>query len=166
MAKTFKDYAFSIDQNIPIVANILINRGYFVEGMEIFYKYSDKRNVRSAYLLATLIYSQKSQNRELLKEFDKITDNCFIKYESNGEIHFFEMDKNSNNLELYNELLGKKIGDTISIKKVSSKDYTIRILRIMDKYLYLHDKILEEAKQPLSGLPMESFNINCLEKLL
>ena len=160
MAKTFKDYAFSIDQNIPIVANILINRGYFVEGMEIFYKYSDKRNVRSAYLLATLIYSQKSQNRELLKEFDKITDNCFIKYESNGEIHFFEMDKNSNNLELYNELLGKKIGDTISIKKVSSKDYTIRILRIMDKYLYLHDKILEEAKQPLSGLPMESFNIN------
>ena len=140
MTKTFKDYAFSIDQNIPIVANILINRGYFVEGMEIFYKYSDKRNVRSAYLLATLIYSQKSQNRELLKEFDKITDNCFIKYESNGEIHFFEMDKNSNNLELYNELLGKKIGDTISIKKVSSKDYTIRILRIMDKYLYLHDK--------------------------
>lgn len=158
IAKIFKDYAFSIDQNILIVANILVNRGYFVEGMEIFYKYSDKRNVRSAYLLATLIYSQKSQNRELLKEFDKITDDCFVKYESNGEIHFFKMDKDSNNLGLYNELLGHKIGDTISIKKVSSKDYPIRILRIMDKYLYLHDKILEEANQPLSELAIESFN--------
>lgn len=158
IAKIFKDYAFSIDQNILIVANILVNRGYFVEGMEIFYKYSDKRNVRSAYLLATLIYSQKSQNRELLKEFDKITDDCFVKYESNGEIHFFKMDKDSNNLGVYNELLGHKIGDTISIKKVSSKDHLIRILRIMDKYLYLHDKILEETNQPLSELAIESFN--------
>ena len=158
IAKIFKDYAFSIDQNILIVANILVNRGYFVEGMEIFYKYSDKRNVRSAYLLATLIYSQKSQNRELLKEFDKITDDCFVKYESNGEIHFFKMDKDSNNLGAYNELLGHKIGDTISIKKVSSKDHLIRILRIMDKYLYLHDKILEEANQPLSELAIEPFN--------
>lgn len=30
----------------------------------------------------------------------------------------------------------------------------------MDKYLCLLDKIFEEAKQPLSGLPIESFNIN------
>ena len=157
MAKSFEDYAFSIDQNIPIVANILINRGYFVEGMEIFYKYSDKRNVRSAYLFATLIYSQRSQNKELLKEFDEITDGCFVKYESNGEINFFEMNKNGSD-NLYDELLGHKLGDVISIKRMSSKDYSIRILRIMDKYLYLHDKILEEAKQPLSGLPMEPFN--------
>lgn len=155
----FKDYAFSIDQNILIVANILVSRGYFVEGIEILYKYSDKRNVRSAYLLAALIYSQKTQNRELLKEFYEITDGCFVKYESNGEINFFEMDKkNSDNL--YDELLGHKLGDVISIKRMSSKDYSIRILRIMDKYLCLHDKIFEEAKQPLSGLPMESFNIN------
>lgn len=93
MAKSFEDYDFSIDQNIPIVANILVNRGCFVEGMEILYKHSDKRNVRSAYLPATLIYSQKSQNKELLKEFDEITDGCFVKYESNDEINFFEMDK-------------------------------------------------------------------------
>ena len=158
IAKTFKDYAFSIEKNIPIVANILVNRGYFVEGMEIFYKYSDKRNVCSAYLLAALIYSQKTQKRELFKEFNEITDGCFVKYESNGEIHFFKMDKDSNNLGVYNELLGHKIGDTISIKKVSSKDHLIRILRIMDKYLYLHDKILEEANQPLSELAIESFN--------
>ena len=159
IAKTFKDYTFSIDQNIPIVASILVNRGCFVEGMEILYKYSDKRNVRFEYLHATLIYSQKSQNKELLKEFNEITDGCFVKYESNGEINFFEMDKkNSDNL--YDELLGHKLGDVISIKRMSSKDYSIRILRIMDKYLYLHDKILEEAKQPLSELPMESFNIN------
>lgn len=159
IAKTFKDYAFSIDQNIPIVANILINRGYFVEGMEILYKYSDKRNVRFEYLQAILIYSQESQNKELLKEFNEITDGCFVKYESNGEINFFEMDKkNSDNL--YDELLGHKLGDVISIKRMSSKDYSIRILRIMDKYLCLLDKIFEEAKQPLSGLPIESFNIN------
>lgn len=157
MAKSFEDYAFSIDQNIPIVASILVNRGCFVEGMEILYKYSDKRNVRSAYLPATLIYSQRSQNKELLKEFDEITDGCFVKYESNGEINFFEMNKNGSD-NLYDELLGHKLGDVISIKRMSSKDYSIRILRIMDKYLYLHDKILEEAKQPLSGLPMESFN--------
>lgn len=159
IAKFFKDHTFSIEQNIPIVANILVNRGYFVEGMEILYKYSDKRNVRFEYLQATLIYSQESQNKELLKEFNEITDGCFVKYESNGEINFFEMDKkNSDNL--YDELLGHKLGDVISIKRMSSKDYSIRILRIMDKYLCLLDKIFEEAKQPLSGLPIESFNIN------
>ena len=159
IAEFFKDHTFSIEQNIPIVANILVNRGYFVEGIEIFYKYSHRNDIRSSYLNATLIYSQKTQNRELLKEFNEITDGCFVKYESNGEINFFEMDKkNSDNL--YDELLGHKLGDVISIKRMSSKDYSIRILRIMDKYLCLHDKIFEEAKQPLSGLPMESFNIN------
>ena len=159
IAKFFKDHTFSIEQNIPIVANILVNRGYFVEGIEILYKYSHRNDIRSSYLNATLIYSQKTQNRELLKEFNEITDGCFVKYESNGEINFFEMDKkNSDNL--YDELLGHKLGDVISIKRMSSKDYSIRILRIMDKYLCLHDKIFEEAKQPLSGLPMESFNIN------
>ncbi|MDN4754696.1 hypothetical protein QYZ87_09225 [Porphyromonadaceae bacterium W3.11] len=157
MAKSFEDYPFSIDQNIPIVASILVDRGCFLEGMEIFYKYSDKRTVRSAYLSATCLYSQKSQTKEIFKEFDEITDGCFVKYESNGEIYFFEMDKkNSDNF--YGELLGHKLGDVISIKKMSSKDYSIRILRIMDKYLYLHDRILEEAKQPLSGLSMEAFN--------
>lgn len=162
MAKSFVDYPFSIDQNIPIVATILVNRGCFIEGLEILYKYSENKDVRSSYLLAILTYSQKSQNKEILKEYDEIIDGCFVKYEFDGEINFFEMNKkNSDNL--YGELLGHKVGDIISIKRMSNKDYSIRVLRIMDKYLYLHDKILEEAKQPLSGLPIEFFSFTSTE---
>ena len=162
MAKIFVDYSFKIIQNIPVVATLLVNRECFIEGLEILYKYSEKKDVRSAYLFATLTYSQKSQNKEILKEFDEIIDGCYVKYEFNGEINFFEMnEKNSDNL--YRELLGHKVGDIIPIKRMSNKDYSIRILRVMDKYLYLHDKILEEAKQPLSGLPMESFSFTSTE---
>ncbi|MEN6619741.1 MAG: hypothetical protein ABFC28_09690 [Rikenellaceae bacterium] len=162
MAKTFVGYSFKITQNIPVVATILVNRGCFIEGLEIFYIYSENKDVRSSYLFATLTYSHKSQNKEILKEFDEIIDGCFVKYEFNGEINFFEMNKkNSDNL--YDKLLGHKVGDIISIKRMSNKDYSIRVLRITDKYLYLHDKILEEAKQPLSGLPMESFSFTSTE---
>jgi hypothetical protein len=93
-----------------------------------------------------------------------IIDGCWVKYEIKNETHFREMNNNSNTL--YNDLLGHKVGDVISVKGgMTNKDYTIRILRIMDKYLYLHDKILEEAKQPqlLSGLPMESFSFSSTE---
>jgi hypothetical protein len=162
MAKIFVDYSFKIKQNIPVVATILVNRGYFIEGLEILYKYSENKDVRSSYLFATLTYSQKSQNKEILKEFDEIIDGCFVKYEFNSEIDFFEMNEKSSD-NLYGELLGHKVGDIISIKRMSNKDYSIRVLRIMDKYLYLHDKILEEAKHPLSGLPMESFSFTSTE---
>ncbi len=162
MADILVDYSFKITQNIPIVATILVNRGCYIEGFKIFYKYSENKDVRSSYLFATIIYSQKSSNKEILKEFDEIIDGCFVKYEFNNEISFFEMDEKKTD-NLYNELLGHKVGDDISIKRMSDKGYSIRVLRIMDKYLYLHDKILEEAKQPLSGLPMESFSFTSTE---
>ena len=72
MAKIFVDYSFKIIQNIPVVATLLVNRECFIEGLEILYKYSEKKDVRSAYLFATLTYSQKSQNKEILKEFDEV----------------------------------------------------------------------------------------------
>lgn len=162
IAKVFMDYSFAIIQNIPIVAMILVNRGYFIEGLEILYKYSENKDIRSTYLFAILTYSQKSQNKEILKSYDEIIDGCFVKYDFDGEINFYEMNKkNADNL--YSELFGHKVGDTLSIKRMTNKDYSIRILRIMDKYLYLHDKILEETKQPLSGLPMESFSFTSTE---
>lgn len=162
LAKTFVGYSFEIIQNVPIVAMILVNWGHFVEGLEILYKYSDNKDVRSAYLFATITYSQKSKNKEILVDYDEIIEGCFVKYDFSGEINFYEMNKkNSDNL--YSELLGHKVGDTLSIKRMINKDYSIRILRIMDKYLYLHDKILEEAKQPLSELPMESFSFTSTE---
>lgn len=162
IAKIFVDYSFAIIQNIPIVATILVNRGFFIEGLEILYNHSENKDVRSLYLFATLTYSQKSQNKEILKEYEEIRDDCFVKYEFNNEIHFHQMNgKNSDNLS--SELLGRKVGEIISIQRMSNIGYSIRILRITDKYLYLHDKIMEEAKQPLSGLPMEPFNFTSTE---
>jgi hypothetical protein len=73
---------------------------------------------------------------------------------------------NNNSDTLYNDLLEHKVGDIISLRGgMANKSYQIRILRIMDKYLYLHDKILKEAKQPpiLSGLPLESFSFSSTE---
>ena len=160
IAEIFTNYSFSISQNIPIIADILVSRGYCVEGLEILYRHSHNKEVRSAYFLATVTYSQNSQNKEILKEYDEVIDGCFVKYEFNNEIYFHEMD-NKNENKLYGELLGRKVGEVISIKRrMSDKNDSIRILRIMDKYLCLHDKILEEAKQPLSGLPMESFSFS------
>ncbi|MDR0507263.1 MAG: hypothetical protein LBH32_10695 [Dysgonamonadaceae bacterium] len=164
LSQVFANCSLSISKNIPLIATTFVNHGYYQEGFDMFYKYQDKIEVRSAFIPATLPYSQQNKSRDLLKDYEEIIDDCWVKYEINNEIHFHEMNNNSDTL--YNHLLGHKVGDMISVKgTMANKNYSIRILRIMDKYLYLHDKILEEAKQPqiLSGLPMESFSFSSTE---
>lgn len=164
LSQFFSKYTFSISQNIPLIANILINHGNYEEGLEILYKNKEKNEVRSAYIFATLTYTQKNEDKNFLKEYEEVIDGCWVKYEINNETHFYEMSNNSDNL--YKKLLGHKVGDIISFNgQLVNKDYSISVLRIMDKYLYFHDEIIEEAKQPpiISGLPLESFSFSSTE---
>lgn len=84
-----------------------------------------------------------------------VEKDCYVKYSIDQEINFIKIDDKT---DLSRKLLGHKKGDIVSIKRplLSTLD-SILIVRIMDKYLYLHDQILEEVKNnPYSGFPMQS----------
>ena len=87
LSQLFSKFTFSLSQNIPLIANILINHGNYEEGLEILYKNKEKNEVRSAYIFATLTYTQKNEDKNFLKEYEEVIEGCWVKYEINNETY-------------------------------------------------------------------------------
>ena len=163
LANVFLNYSFSIIRNIPIVTNVLINNGFHKEAVCVIYNHSNNKEIRPQFIIASIAYSQNTKNKDILIEYDTVVDGCFIKYEYNRETYFKKINVNEDE-KIASILIGHKVGDIVSLSgRMTGNEYSIKILRIMDKYLCLHDEILEEAKQPLSGMPFESFKFESTE---
>lgn len=153
IANIFSTYNFKNNNRVTIVSNILAQYGYHLISLNILYKVAiikENKQARMDYF-TTCIHIPS----ELIKEKPVVDKGLFVKYELNSEIFFIEI--NDHNI-LSKSLLGHVVGDIVTIERpmVSGFD-SIKILRIMDKYLYLHDEILEEVKNnPYSGIPMQS----------
>jgi tetratricopeptide (TPR) repeat protein len=148
---------FNNSTNAMAIAEILIQNKYQKEGLELYYRQAlDESNsqARMGYFMACVKCPD-----EIIKEFDSIKKGHFVKYENNGKISFVEIsDKNKK----FNQLIGKKVGDIVTFPSdFGNSNKSIVVKRIMNKYLSLHDEIIEEVnnKDPFSQIPMESFNI-------
>lgn len=142
--------------NLSAVIEILNRRGYLDESVDILYQCieRDKENSTLLMLYMNTCLRYSGHKKSKFQEFNEIQEECFVKYQINKNIKFTEI-KGNNSSEMFK---GKKLGDTFT-----HGSYTISILRIMDKYLYLHDLIFQkvyEMPPELSGLPMESFSID------
>jgi len=147
----FNSYA-----NARSIAEVLMQNNYQLKGLEMYYNQAiEKSNsqARTDYFLACVKCPEGT-----LKNFEAIEKGYFVKYESKTSKSFIEItDINGK----YKQLLGKKVGDKISFSGAFGKpEKEIVVKRIMNKYLSLHDEIIEEVenKDAFSQISMESFN--------
>jgi len=153
LATIFSAFDFKNKNHVPIVSRILFQFGYYKIALNILYRFAiikENKQARMDYFSACINLPD-----DLINEKPVVEKGLFVKYELNNEIQFIEIDDSNT---LAKSLIGLKVGDTIRIERPMIGGFdTVKILRIMDKFLYLHDEILEEVKNnPYSGIPMQS----------
>jgi len=156
LALFFETYEFSHYRHIQIVSNILFHRGFHKIALEIlFAKAIDTGNKQARIDYFLLIIQTPT---DLIQEKEFVEVGCYVKYSINKEVNFVKIDGST---VLSDALVGHKKGDTITVQRplIATLDY-ILIIRVMDKFLYLHDQIMEEVmNNPYSGFPMQSIEI-------
>ena len=165
-----KSFTFKITDNALRVVNILIQFNFFDLGLELLYQ----KALNKDDSLARMNYFTLTTNLppEYFKEFDNVINDCYVKFEIDGEIETIHINSNTQTLPLVQKSLGRTVLETFTIEyPLSKKLKHVRILRIMNKYLALSDNIIAEANSSFSNLPLESIklestDIKALEKLL
>lgn len=157
------EYLSSYHKNIkhvPAIAKVLVNIGRSEEALILLEEHhsDDNSSIQMLYTMAAVAYSQEYEGKyqRIMIEYEIAEIGNFVKYELNGCVKFIELKEGSDQKLLVLNLIGKRKDDIVELKRpMSNKTDEIRVLRIMDKYLFLHDKIFNKANDPFSGLPME-----------
>ena len=150
-----KSFSFKVTENALRVASILVQLNYLDVGLELLYQ----KAINKDDSLARMNYFSLTTNfpPEYFRELDKIIDDCYVKYEIDGEIETIHISSSTQTLPLVQKSLGKTVLETFTIEhQLSKKLKHVRILRIMNKYLALSDDIITEANSSFSNLPVES----------
>ncbi|GBF22542.1 hypothetical protein C21_04737 [Arenibacter sp. NBRC 103722] len=155
LAEFLQNYDFKIYQHVRIVSSILIENEFYEEGLKLIFNAAFKTENIQARL--DFIFSTIKIPSGIIKEFEVVKKGCYVKYILDGKTNFVKIQEGN---DLADKLLGRKVGDTVSMQRpIVNTLETIKVVRIMDKYLYLHDLILEEVKSnPYSGIPLQSFD--------
>jgi hypothetical protein len=156
-----RDYEYKSLLHVSTVSNILIRRKYFDDGIELLYRYAKlKENVelRKQYFTACVECSQGDKNEGPLKELDEAAEGTFVKYELNRNVFIIELTKENLKKEFYQAFLGaRKSGGIVVKRPVTEIEDVLTIQRVMNKYLSLHDEILEQVhSDPHSGIGLTS----------
>jgi len=165
LASKVIDYAFTEKNHIINVGTILIRNGFPTEGFELLYQFAkdpSQIEIRTAYLQACLISSRMNNKLEPMEQFDTVQEGNFVKYTTDRKVHFVEMTPRKCVDNVFRNFMGRKPGDHFTVKRpLTNQEDIIRIERIMNKYLSLHDEIYEQvASDPYSGIPFTAINID------
>lgn len=149
-------FEFKIYSNASNVSSILISNDFQLKALEIIYPWAlDKSNAQARLdFFNACIRVPKGT----LEEYELVEIGRFVKYQTSDELnHFIQVVEGH---EFTSALLGKKVNETIEIQsKYGKKTSSVVIKRIMNKFLSLHDEILNEVeKNPFSEIPMEAFD--------
>lgn len=157
VANILSNIEFKFYTHVQIVSNILLENKYYELALNILYKHAIIKANKKAR--TGFFYACTKVPYEIIKEKDVVSIGLFVKYELNHEIIFKEI--NGDDI-IDKSLMGRKVGDIVTIQNPMFSNFDeIVILRIMDKFLCLHDEILEEVrKNPYSGIPMQSVQFN------
>lgn len=159
IAETLKSHKFLKNQNAKNACNIFIQNNLNEIALEILYREAfevENKNARMDYFTYTAVMPEI-----LFKEKEIVELGCFVKYQFNNVSHYIQILDDSQNV-LAENFLGHKKGDVVTIKRpYTNKTDDYSILRIMNKYLYLFDTIVEEVNaNPHSGMPLQSIEFN------
>lgn len=138
------------------VSQALIRAGLFADSLELLYSHAIKKSnaqCRQAYITLSINYP-----RELLKEYEEVAQDTFVKYVIKGKTNSIHITEENKNEHPYSLFIGKKVGDTFPIQQSFTDLFeNLTILRVTDKYIALLEEIFEDAKNPISGLQIHSF---------
>ncbi|MGQ1947964.1 hypothetical protein ACT3CD_12785 [Geofilum sp. OHC36d9] len=153
LAEVFRTHDFKFYGHVQYVSRVLIENKFYQIALDILYKKAtDTGNVqaRMDYFFATT-----QMPKEFIQEKEIVELGSYVKFSIDNRTKFLKINKGNS---LAEKLLGHKTGDIVSIERPMVKTIdNVQILRIMDKYLCLHDEILEDVKlNPYSGFPMQS----------
>ncbi|OOQ59831.1 PIN domain-containing protein [Mucilaginibacter pedocola] len=176
LAGKLKETQFQSAEIAGNVAQILIKTKHFMEGFDILYRYASdpgEKNLRMMYFISFAEYRDEYEAIWPAKEYDTVEAGHFVKYSINRDIKYIELNEQNLKQAPFNEFPGCGKGGAFPVKRpLSGQEDMITIERIMNKYLYLHDLIVDEVSgNPYSGIPMESMeiepgDITSIEKVL
>jgi len=160
-----RDFPYKSQLHVTSVSTILIRRKYFDAGLELLYRYAqlkENKKLRKDYFTACVECSQGDKGTGLLMELEEVSVGSFIKYKLNDKIFFIELTAENIQEEFYKNFLGARKGGAIVAKRpLTQVEDTIFIERVMNKYLSLHDEIMEVVStDPYSGIPLTSITFN------
>jgi len=156
---------YGTPEHASTVGRILIKTKHIQEGLDILFRYAINpvnKSVRTSYFLAFTDYREENASLWPVREFETVEAGHFVKYSIDKKIKFVELNERNLELPFNQQFIGcKKGGAFVAERPMTGDEDVVTVERIMDKYLYLHDEILEEvADNPYSGIPLQSFQID------
>lgn len=156
-----KAVAFPFENELSAisVANALLWARLAEDSLQLLYNVAiHKKNLtaRQQYISILGYYPNG-----LFKEFDVAHVDTFVKFKIENKIEIFEITEENSGSFPACVLMHKKVNSSFTVHNpLSNKPSTGTILRITDKYLALLEEILEEAKNPMSGIRMEVIDLS------
>ncbi|MCJ8288991.1 MAG: hypothetical protein HRT58_06210 [Crocinitomicaceae bacterium] len=155
LVELVEGFEFNGYNNAQTIAKVLLAE-FPLKALEIYFNQAkDKRKAqaRTDYFMSTI-----RMPKNTLEDYKSVELGHYVKYKMDDQVNFVELTEEH---PFAKQLVGKNVGETIQVKRrVGNSTKPVTILRIMNKYLSLHDEILNEVdKNPLTEIPMESFNM-------
>jgi hypothetical protein len=158
-----KSFSFKYTENALKVASILVQEKHFDAALQLLYDKAINKNDSLARVNFFLITNNFPQ--VYFTELDVIIEDCFVKLEIDGEIQTIHIAQNSPFLQIAEQSMGKKVLDTFNVEQPLTRKYkSVKVLRIMNKYLALSEDIINEANSSFSNLPVESIKFESNDK--
>lgn len=157
IVKQALEYQFEKQQRAIQLVNLFFHFEYFDDGLELCYRLAKEKENKEA---RTLFFSSFIKTSEkYFVNYDRVEKGHHVRYSLNNEEeqHLKIISDDS----LSQKILGLKVGDKINLTRqfgTQSDELTIHL--ICNKYLALKLEIMDETRNPHSGLGLQSFNLN------
>jgi len=137
------------------LSGMLLRAGLQNEAIELLYRTASKKHnvqARSSYMASLINYRQ-----EIFKDVASVEIGTYVQYELDEKIEVLFIDERCAQTNQGKALLNKTAGEVISVgnTKMTGKQITIRVIRIMNKYSALLSEIMKEIENPMSGHSIE-----------
>lgn len=151
------EHTYEKQQRAIQLVNLLFHFEYFVDGLELCYRLAKEKDNKEA---RTLFFSS----------FIKTSEKYFVDY-ALAEIGHHVLYTLNNEEEQHHKIIsddsfsqkfiGLKVGDKINLnRQFGTQTDELTVHRICNKYLALKLEIMEETRNPHSGLGLQSINLN------
>lgn len=157
IVKQALEHTYEKQQRAIQLVNLLFHFEYFDDGLELCYRLAKEKNNKEA---RTLFFSSFIKTSEkYFVDYDFVEKGHHVRYSLNNEEE--QHLKIINDDSLSQKILGLKVGDKINLnRQFGSQTDELTVHRICNKFLALKLEIMDETKNPHSGLGLQSFNLN------